>query len=588
VNNFDAHLIGQLVLDRYRIVRPLGQGGMGVVYLGRIEGAAGFARPIVIKRMSPEMGGDQSAADLFIREARILSNLQHPAIVGVVDFGREGDSYVMVLEYVHGFHLGQWLRYLRSEGRAMPSDWSIHIVVRVLDALHYAHTFARADGTPLRIVHRDVSPANILLDAQGYIKLADFGIARVLGESGEYKTQDGTFKGKLPYTPPEIYRGEAPSPSSDVYACGVVLYELLAGQNPFRGKELSETVQKVIAHVPPPLNALRDDLPPEIDELLALALSKSPDARPQSARTFADALRSLRTRSEEDIAAEMSTALREDFSALPLKLRLETLEERDAAWRRAQGGRVPADVRGALSSTPPGVLDVTTRDAVTPAAALILNDRISTTGGNVASVLTAHESPKPARTGALIAVLASVAAAGAAAAGVAVYLSTQQPRNDQPRFLVVERGAEQSAPGQQPSSQPAQAERADLPATPLAALPEENPPHETPSGSEPKRPLAAVPQPPSPAALSKTFSRKQGAVRACFESHTVDLSGQPQISVRFQVDTAGKVTRAELIPASLQGTALGGCILNIARSTQFGPLTEPITFTIPITARVAQ
>src|SRR5262245_24696603 len=213
-------MTGTLVLGRYRVVSPLARGGMGIVFLARTEGAAGFSRPVVIKRVVPDLAGDEAAAQSFAREARILSNLQHPNIVNVIDFDEEDGAYVMVLEYVHGYNVGQWQRYLLDTGRKMPIDYAIYITTRVLDALHYAHTFTRADGTPMQIVHRDVSPGNILLDTQGNVKLLDFGIARA-NEGGEYKTRDGYFKGKLTYAAPEIYEGTAASPQSDVYSAGV-------------------------------------------------------------------------------------------------------------------------------------------------------------------------------------------------------------------------------------------------------------------------------------------------------------------------------------------------------------------------------
>jgi eukaryotic-like serine/threonine-protein kinase len=130
------NLIGQTVLGRYRIVRRLARGGMGAVYLGRTEGAAGFARPVVIKRVLPGLMDDEEVAQMFVREAQILSNLQHPNIVGVLDFGQQADgAYLMVLEYVHGYQLAQWHDYVRMTQGPMPVDFALHLTARVLDAL---------------------------------------------------------------------------------------------------------------------------------------------------------------------------------------------------------------------------------------------------------------------------------------------------------------------------------------------------------------------------------------------------------------------------------------------------------------------
>src|SRR5262245_19382504 len=145
---------GTLVLGRYRIVKQIARGGMGVVYLARTEGAQGFTRPVIIKRIIPDLAADEPTSRAFVREARILANLQHPGIVNVIDFNEEDGAYVMVLEYVHGYNLGQWHRYVVDTRGRIPVDFAILVMTRVLDALHYAHTFIRPDGTSMQIVHR--------------------------------------------------------------------------------------------------------------------------------------------------------------------------------------------------------------------------------------------------------------------------------------------------------------------------------------------------------------------------------------------------------------------------------------------------
>ena len=247
------------MLGRYRIVTPLARGGMGIIYLGRLEGAAGFSKPVVIKTVIPDAKDDKSA-QLFAREARIVSNLEHPSIVGVLDFGEADGEYVMVLEYVHGFHLGFWARFVQETRGPMPVELAVEVMLPALDALDFAHRLTRADGTPLDIVHRDVSPSNILIDHLGNVKLHDFGIARMADD--EFKTQDGTFRGTLAFTAPETLQGIAASARSDLYACAVVLYQLIAGSNPFRGQQPSETLHRVITHVPPGLSSLRTGTSP--------------------------------------------------------------------------------------------------------------------------------------------------------------------------------------------------------------------------------------------------------------------------------------------------------------------------------------
>jgi len=208
-------MAGRLALGRYRVVRELARGGMGMLYLGRVEGAAGFSKPVVIKRVLSQADEGKNARAQFIREARLLSELHHPNIVGVIDFGEEDDGYLMILEYVHGFHVGLWLRYVLEQGRKFHWEFAALIVIKVLAALHYAHNRIGPDGKKSPIIHRDVSPGNVLIDLQGSVRLLDFGIARAADDE-EGKTQTGVVKGKLPFIAPEIYRSSDASPVSDV------------------------------------------------------------------------------------------------------------------------------------------------------------------------------------------------------------------------------------------------------------------------------------------------------------------------------------------------------------------------------------
>src|SRR4051794_4453575 len=152
------HVLGRVLLGRYRVVRELAKGGMGVVYLARAEGAVGFVKPVVIKLVLPEHASDDRFLAMFVREAQILAHLRHPSVVDVLEFGEQDGAYVMVLEYVRGYHLGQWSRYLKLKQRQIPIEILLQIIIDVLDALHHAHDTTHPDGTSMRIVHRDVSP----------------------------------------------------------------------------------------------------------------------------------------------------------------------------------------------------------------------------------------------------------------------------------------------------------------------------------------------------------------------------------------------------------------------------------------------
>ncbi|MDQ3038130.1 MAG: serine/threonine protein kinase, partial [Myxococcota bacterium] len=330
------HLLGALALGRYRIVQRLARGGMGVVYLGRTEGAAGFARPVVIKTILGDGPEAESLENMFVREARVLSRLQHPGIVQVLDFGREDDDYLLVLEYASGYHLGRWAAYAQRAYGRVDVDLALHVVAQVLDALHYAHTRQRPDGRSLEIVHRDVSPSNVFLDGEGRVRLLDFGIARMTGETAAYRTDETTIKGKLAYVPPDVFEGAPPTASADVYAAAVVLHELLLGKNDLRGRDMSDTVNRVLHRAPTRLASARGDVSLSLDALLARALSKRPEDRFASAAELAHALRALRGLSETEASAELAARVAIDFERLPAELGVESLAELDRAWREAK------------------------------------------------------------------------------------------------------------------------------------------------------------------------------------------------------------------------------------------------------------
>ena len=598
---------GRVVLGRYRVVAPLARGGMGIIYLGRLEGAAGFSKPVVIKTVIPD-ARDQRAAQLFAREARIVSNLEHPSIVGVLDFGEVEGEYIMVLEYVHGFHLGNWWRYVQEARGSMPVAEAVEVLLPVLEALDFAHRMKRADGTPLDIVHRDISPANILLDLQGNVKLHDFGIARMADD--EFKTQDGTFRGTLSFTAPETLQGVAASPRSDLYACGVVLYQLLAGSNPFRGEQPSETLHRVVTHVPPRLRTRRGDVPPALDDAIARALEKDPALRFDSAASFAAALRAARTWSEPEASAQLVSAIQRDFSGPEMAafLGVETLQARDAAWRAAQPTRGSTPLG---SSRPPGretgepvtetgelngsESSVATVQGVPPSALLELaragesrarKDSEATVvapaeaAAAARAVAAAEAAPRldapPARKrGPLVAF--GLAGAVLALGGAAYPLLRQPAEPPPPRFLLIEKQAE---PEQAPSAAVSGAPSGGQAPAPVSAAPAKA----VASSASPAKAQRSAGDA-SGSTLTAAFQKQRGRVEACFRAQPSEAAAQPQVTIRFQVEANGAVRSAELSPASLAGSPLGACILGVARGTRFPASEAPVSFTIPITAR---
>jgi serine/threonine-protein kinase len=581
MTELDDRMIGQLLLGRYRVVQLLAQGGMGAVYLARVEGAAGFAKPVVVKRILPHLSDSREDQERFIREAKILSSIHHPGILDVIDFGKAGGAYLMVLEYVHGYHLGQWSKYVIRSRNLMPWAACVHLMTNVLAALQYAHEHRNTDGSKSSVIHGDISPGNILIDVEGNVRLADFGIARIeVEQTSRQGPVDGMFRGKLPFAAPELLACENPTASSDIYACGVVLYQLLSGANPFSAPLPADVIGKVLRFVPPPLSSVRDDLPPGLDHAIARAFAKQPSQRYATAKEFASVLRQHLEHVEGDIAGETAVMIRGDFTGdLARLLGIESLEERELAWRKitdrpglAGQLSMPPTVNLRLgSNTGP---DATENVATAPAPA-------KSRPSPAAPVLPVAVSPSTAAAHGNRRLAVSVGAAGLVAAGVALAVvlgvrGATQP--SEPHFLVVEsRGSEGS---EQPLAASPAALASVLPsATVSTELMDKKKSIITPKSaraeSEGRDTLNAV---------TRAFARRQSAVQNCFQSNALSVSGSPEVSIRFSIDTQGQVTSAAVRPGAVATTALGSCLEHVARTTSFGIQEKPLVFSIPITA----
>ncbi|MFT5359344.1 MAG: serine/threonine protein kinase, partial [Polyangiales bacterium] len=315
---------------------------MGVIYLARQEGDAGFMRPAVIKRLRPDIGGDMAMVELFMREARILSLLQHPAIVGVLDFAVEAGCHVMALEYVPGYHVGLWARYLHKREKAFDAYLVMHIVGKVLDALEYVHGRRDDKGAPMGIVHRDVTPSNVLVDREGNVKLLDFGIARSEDEATK-DASERSIKGKFSYISPETLDGAPPTAQGDIYSCGVMIHALILGRNYFLAATPAETLRRVLDGHLPTLSDRFHGIPPGLDAVIAKATAYDPLDRYGSAREMLEALRGLQERDDHELSDRLRRAAQLLYAedGLPAGLGLPTLEERDATWKNFVAETVP-------------------------------------------------------------------------------------------------------------------------------------------------------------------------------------------------------------------------------------------------------
>lgn len=262
---------------------------MATVWRGIMYGAAWFTRQVAIKKIKPEYQAIQNYINMFVEEARVGADLAHPHIVQVHDFIIESKSYYLIMEWVEGMDLGALVRAFSRAGLRTPWTLLTAITIDTLRGLAAAHERHQPDGRPVPVIHRDVSPQNILISVNGIAKLSDFGLARARDRVFSL-TAPGTVKGKLTYLAPEVTYGQPASPASDLFSMGNVLWEALAGRRLFRGKTDLETFTQIRACNVPRIDSLRPDLPAELVHALHTALAREPDERFASARDMAKAL----------------------------------------------------------------------------------------------------------------------------------------------------------------------------------------------------------------------------------------------------------------------------------------------------------
>jgi serine/threonine-protein kinase len=261
---------------------------MAEVWLARQEGPAGFAKEVVVKTILPQLAEDHSFIQMFLDEARLAARLNHPNVVQIYELGEEAGTYFLVMEYIRGRNLRAVQRRLRDRKEPFPPGILAHVLVGTCEGLHYAHEATDELGRPMHLVHRDISPDNVLLSVDGQAKVVDFGIAKAASATGT--TRPGTLKGKFGYMSPEQALGRDLDRRADVYSLGVVLYELLAGTRPFHSNSELGLLNAIVHTTPPPIESLRPDLPEGLAKVVMRTLAKDREQRFSSAREVGLAL----------------------------------------------------------------------------------------------------------------------------------------------------------------------------------------------------------------------------------------------------------------------------------------------------------
>ncbi len=305
--------------SRYTILGRLTGGGMADIFLARSESIAGVVRHVVLKRVLAEHARKPAFAKMFLDEARLASQLQHPNIAQVLDVGILAGSYFFTMEYVHGKDLRAVLQRLSTQSRTLPVALVLHIAVGTLAALHHAHERMTPYGVPLGVVHRDVSPSNVMVSYEGTVKLLDFGVAKAVQNQ---ETLAGTIKGKIGYLSPEQCRTGPIDRRSDLYSFGIVLHEMLTTRRLYRRDSDFNTMNAIVNEPTPPPSQFRDDISPALDAVLARAMQKDPQDRYATAAEMLEAL--------EEIAAAEHLIL--SSTAMGRMMR-DLFGERDEPWK---------------------------------------------------------------------------------------------------------------------------------------------------------------------------------------------------------------------------------------------------------------
>ncbi len=350
---------------KYRLLRKLAKGGMAEVYLAQADVPAGFSKTLVVKRILPHLAGDSSFVKVFLNEARRAALLNHPNIVQILDLGEQDGSYYVAMEHIDGPSLRALLRRAQAVGKPVPPEHAAKIVSLVCDGLGFAHDFVDK-GRPLNLIHRDISPGNVLLSRAGSVMVVDFGIAKAA--TGQHLTKSGTLQGKLAYMPPEQLKGEPLDRRADIFALGIVLYELLAGTKPFDSTSEEATTQAILDDEPAPLRERRPDCPVELWRIIERALAKRREQRYPDCRSMQQDLerflfkRGLPLGAHElsRLVAEMDTPSAADASPVPPRAPAPTPPSPPAT---ALAPRPPALKPSELPATEPGAGDSGAGDA---------------------------------------------------------------------------------------------------------------------------------------------------------------------------------------------------------------------------------
>ncbi len=499
-------------LGKYQLIRRIATGGMAELFLARATAIHGFEKLVVLKRILPQHAESEEFIRMFLAEARLAATLHHPNIVQVYDIGEDESAYFFTMEYVQGQDLRKLVRAARKADRALPLEHILHIVMGVAAGLHHAHEKIGTDGRPLGIVHRDVSPSNVLVTYEGGVKIVDFGIAKAA--TAQTATIAGTLKGKIPYMSPEQCRGESVDRRSDIFSIGTLLWELTTGARLFTGENEFAIINRVAAGTVPLPTSVRPDYPPELEAIVMRALTADREHRYSTALDLQIDLEDFAREARLPVSStRMSKFMRELFEEemrqTALLMQSDRLDEQPTMPR-------PALSREMLLGLVPGPAPESEPTEVTPSDVRVGAGQATPTTASgqgsytQASVSAVHheEEELPPRTSRLAVVLA-VLTGMVAVLGVAVAVwflalrggETPKPKTDVTPAVIVETPAPPEATPEV-APEPVEEPAAPIESEPMPpTAPESAEGGAEPGPSSPQDAVTPAPEPeqPSPA-----------------------------------------------------------------------------------------
>jgi len=566
---------------------------MGEIFLARLEGAAGFEKLYVVKRILPHLADDARFRQMLISEAQIAAKMAHANICQVFELGETAGQLYIAMEYLEGVTLLPLLRRASKQQVHLDFGFIAAVATQTCDALHYAHELKDRDGETLGLVHRDVTPSNIFLTESGVAKVLDFGIAKARGASA--KTEDGAVKGKYAYMAPEQLRGGAIDRRVDLFALGVVMYEMVALRRLFQRKTDYLTFRAVMEQPIPDIRRYRPDIPDALANVLARALDREPSKRFDSARQLGSAMldalnaAGLRPWTQGDIgdfvksnfadeigkrSQQVKTAVSRTQPGALSRSTMPLIVHEDATNDSSEDDEFPS-VETDVDSAPRFVATNADRPPSDPFASSTPPPFAAETTGSAPGLRPIQGTPIGSLPSQPVVVVHKrsilwpiLAVAMIAVAGGALFLVWKQMQNQQqqpgPAPIIV---TQETAPrvDTPPPPQPDPAGSAQ----PVGSASEPR------VGKKPPKKLKTVEQ-----GIEAALKSQQGPLNQCLAEHGQGV--KDQMLAQFSIAASGKATSVQITPASLNAAPVGACIRNVIMATPFPVSEKDTSFTVSL------